>query len=91
MARKYSLYDAKARLSSIVRMVREGGTAVITVHGKPAAELRPVRPESAGYETRLERLVAEGVVTPAARARRGQLRAVARRPGALARFLADRD
>ncbi|MGQ0766652.1 MAG: type II toxin-antitoxin system Phd/YefM family antitoxin, partial [Gemmatimonadota bacterium] len=40
MAREFSLYEAKARLSALVRQVREGQTVVITVHGRPAAELR---------------------------------------------------
>ena len=90
MARKYSLYEAKAQLSALVRMVREGGTVVITVHGKPAAELRPVAPETSDYEARWARLVAEGVIQPA-QSKRPRFKAVAKRPGALARFLAERD
>lgn len=36
--RSFSLYDAKARFSEIVRMVREGTSVTVTVHGEPVAE-----------------------------------------------------
>ncbi len=40
-----SLSDAKARLSEVVRAVRNGGEeAIITVDGEPAARLVPVHP-----------------------------------------------
>lgn len=90
MRNTYSLYEAKARLSALVRMVREGRRVVITVHGEPVAELRPVEPEEAGLETRLARLEERGVLVrrdPDA----ARLQPVAKRPGALARFLAERE
>lgn len=41
MPKKYSLYEAKSKLSELVRQVREGGPPMtITVHGRPVAELR---------------------------------------------------
>lgn len=90
MTRRYSLYEAKARLSSLVRMVREGQHVVITVHGEPAVELRPVKPPPPDLATRLARLEERGVlvrrpVTAVA------LEPAARRPGVVARFLANRD
>ena len=45
MAEEYSIYDAKAKLSALVRQVREGRSFVITVHGQPVAELRPIEPK----------------------------------------------
>ncbi len=86
----YSLYEAKAKLSAIVRQVREGRRVVITVHGEPAVELRPVEKTADGLEARLARLEEGGVLLrrdPTA----VRLEAVAKRPGALARFLAERD
>ena len=86
----YSLYEAKAKLSAIVRQVREGRPVVITVHGEPAVEIRPVEKTEGGLEARLARLEERGVLLrrdPAA----AQLASVAKRPGALARFLAERD
>jgi prevent-host-death family protein len=86
----YSLYEAKAHLSALVRQVREGHRVIITVHGRPAVELRPVGPEAADWRDRLAELAERGVLVrrdPAATT----LKPLARRPGALRRFLADRD
>ena len=86
----YSLYEAKAKLSAIVRQVREGRRVVITVHGEPAVEMRPVEKTADGLAARLATLEEHGVLLrrdPAA----VRLEAVAKRPGALARFLAERD
>lgn len=44
MSRQVSLTDAKARLSEVVRSVRRGEEAVITVDGEPAVRLVPVHP-----------------------------------------------
>ena len=95
MRDEYSLYDAKARLSALIRQVREGRTIVITVHGQPAAELRPIEklPLQQTLEQRLAEMEARGEVTPAVR-KPGTavgLRTVARRPGALKRFIKDRE
>ena len=95
MAREYSLYEAKAKLSALVRQVREGRSVVITVHGKPAAELRPVGPAAVNQSNveRHEELKAKGLITPASM-RPADARAWpigARKPGALKRFLKERD
>lgn len=85
----YSLYEAKARLSEIVRMVREQGrTITISYHGEPVAEVRPIA-AAVGIGARLRELEASGQLTPA-KAKDFPLAPVAKRPGALKRFLADR-
>lgn len=85
----YSLYDAKAQLSAIVRQVREGQPVIVTVHGKPAVEIRAVPSVKAGIDARLSQMAERGVLvrskTPG-----GQLHAIARRPGTLDRFLKER-
>jgi prevent-host-death family protein len=95
MPDEYSLYEAKARLSSLVRQVREGRSIIITVHGVPAAELRPVdpnvRPQT--LDERLAELDARGVVAPS---RRSPADADAfpvgpKVRGGLKRFLEERD
>lgn len=48
MSDTYSLYEAKAKLSAIVRRVREGCRAIVTVHGKPVAEIRQSKLTSLG-------------------------------------------
>jgi prevent-host-death family protein len=84
----YSTYDAKARFSELLRQVRSGRSVTITYRGEPVAELRPIQP-AGSTEARIQRLTERGLVTPRPVGR--ELAPVARRPGALARFLADRD
>lgn len=60
--------ELRADLSRFVRRVREGEEIVVTDRGKPVARLVPVSGES-----KLERLIREGVVTPAPRPWRGKL------------------
>jgi prevent-host-death family protein len=86
---RYSTYEAKARFSELLRKVRNGRSITITYHGEPVAELRPVAPAE-GTEARIRRLVERGLVTPAPKGPHG-LEPVVRRPGALQRFLAERD
>lgn len=84
----YSTYDAKARFSELLRKVRGGRSVTITYRGKPVAEVRPIDlPGST--EARIERLTERGLVT--SKPVRRELAPVARCPGALDRFLKDRD
>lgn len=87
---EYSLYEAKAKLSAIVRRVREGHTVVVTVHGEPAVEIRPLTKKEQSFEERYAELVAQGRIIPA-RSKRRSFKMIARRPGALKRFLEERD
>lgn len=96
MRRKtYSLYEAKSKLSQAVREAREGYRVVVTVHGKEAVELKPIEATELKetLDQRIERLTREGVISPAKISPRtkGLFPVIARRPGALKRFLASRD
>lgn len=86
----YSLYEAKARLSALVRQVREGRRVIITVHGKPAVELRPFHAKAGGIDARIADLTARGILAPA-QDPRAPLKVGPKRPGALKRFLESRD
>lgn len=87
----FSLYEAKARLSEIIRLVRNGRRVTITYRGKGVAQVVPMeRGTQESLEQRLSLLEQEAVVTRAGR-RLGSLAPVARRPGALKRFLEDRE
>lgn len=89
MRKSYSLYEAKARFSAIVREVRNGQPVTLTVYGVPVAEIRPVTPVPAGIRTRLADLAGRGVlIRPLTKGPVAKV--VARRPGTLARFLAER-
>ncbi|MEK7667824.1 MAG: hypothetical protein AAB409_04175, partial [Gemmatimonadota bacterium] len=63
---------------------------VVTVRGQPVAEIRPVPVVDGGLAARWANLVERGVVTRRERST-PRLRPIARRPGALSRFLQDRD
>lgn len=84
----YSTYDAKARFSELLRKVRSGRSITITYRGEPVAVLRPIEP-STNTETRIGQLEDRGMVSPCP-ARRG-FAPIAKRPGALRRFLEERD
>lgn len=93
MKRVYSLYEAKAKLSEIIRQVRERRQSVtVSYRGRPVAEIRPIdeRADATALERRLGELAARGAISPPTD-RAVELRAIAKRPGALARFLEERD
>jgi prevent-host-death family protein len=91
MRKTYSLYEAKAKFSELIRQVRERGTSfTVSYHGEPVAEIRPLESEPAKtIEQRLKMLEERGVLSRG----RGvpRFRRIARRPGALRRFLEERD
>ena len=90
--KEYSLYEAKAKLSELIRMVRERKTPItITYHGKAVAEIRPIESEvddEDPMEKRERELIAMGALIPAEGPFR--IRPVANRPGALKEFLEER-
>jgi len=90
MSATYSLYEAKAKFSQLIRQVREGRTVTITYRGTPVAELRPPPPPSVTLEERLKELREAGWITPARGPIPTEWKPIAVRPGALDRFLADR-
>ena len=85
----YSLYEAKAKLSAIVRQVREGHPVVITLHGEPAVEIRVVAAARKGIGAKLERMAEHGSLVRA-EGPRPAFRTLVRRPGALKHFLDER-
>ena len=84
------MYEAKARFSEIVRKVRAGQRIVIAYRGKQVAEIRPLGEREGTLQSRLERLAEEGLVSKAGPPR-GRLVPLARKRGALARFLESRE
>lgn len=86
----YSTYEAKARFSEIIRKVRAGHRIVIAYRGQEVAEIRPIQAREEGLEASLSRLEDEGVLSRR-RGPAGPLRALAKNPGALRRFLASRE
>ncbi len=89
MPSTYSTYEAKAKFSEIMRRVRNGERVIVSYHGKEVAEIRPVE-ESRPLAAALRDLEDEGILSPAP-TESGDLAPLARRPGALARFLESRE
>lgn len=85
----YSTYDAKARFSEVMRLVREGRTVTVTYQGEPVAEIRPIGRRD-GTAARMEWLRSRGVLTTPARPA-PVLAPVAPRPGGVRRFLEERN
>ena len=90
MALEYSIYEAKARFSEVIRKVREGKTVTVSHRGEPVAEIHAIRRRrTPTLDERLHDLERSGALVHSAIPRR-TFRAVERRPGALSRFLAER-
>lgn len=88
----YSLYEAKAKLSEIIRRVRERGeTVTLSYRGEPVAEIRPLPPAGDDAERALAKLEREGVVVPAAKPGAAWPAPRVRRAGAVDRFIEERD
>lgn len=90
MSETYSTYEAKAKLSEILRKVESGRTITISRRGRPIAEIRPLPGGPAVLADRVRDLTEQGILT-APSGDRAKLHPLAERPGALGRFLADRD
>ncbi len=90
MAQVYSAYEAKAKFSEVLRRVQAGQRVIIAYRGKEVAEISPLVTDRSSLEGSLERLEDLGVVTRAPKTPRA-LRTLAKRPGALKRFLESRD
>ena len=86
----YSVYEAKARFSEVIRQVREGKTVTVSYRGEPVAEIRPTPPpERETLESRLDALERKGVLVRSG-TRWTHAASAEQRPGALERFLAER-
>ncbi|MBN2497873.1 MAG: type II toxin-antitoxin system prevent-host-death family antitoxin [Deltaproteobacteria bacterium] len=88
MPREYSAYEAKAKFSEIIRKVQQGQRFFISYRGRRVAEIGPVE-QGTSTEQHLDKLEQQGVIEPPRG--RSDLAPLTRRPGALARFLAERE
>jgi prevent-host-death family protein len=60
--KKASITEAKNNLSALIDSVKGGSPVLIVDRGRPVARLEPVTTAAADDDTRLARLVREGVV-----------------------------
>ena len=89
----YSTYEAKTKFSELLRKVRQGGRVVITFHGEPVAEIRPI--EKLGRDARRAALPDSNAKARSRRRRSHQQEESGNRsltdPAPCRRFLDDRD
>jgi prevent-host-death family protein len=90
MARTYSAYEAKAKFGEILRRVRAGQRIFIAYRGEKVAEIRAIEPRKPTLADWLRQLEEEGALAPS-HGRPGFLKPLARKRGALARFLEARE
>jgi prevent-host-death family protein len=82
----YSIYQAKARFSEIIRMVKAKRRVIISERGVPVAEIIPfTTDQSEKLADRITRLTQSGSIVPGKEPFRFQMRA--NHPGAVKRFL----
>ena len=86
----YSTTEAKSRFSKVISHVREGKTIKITYRGEPVAEIRPIQNAAQPIEERLDELERRGVLERA-KGPRTPMKVGKHIPGALQRFLDDRN
>jgi prevent-host-death family protein len=91
MPKTYSTYEAKARLSELIDRVRKGDIVTITHRGEPVAEVSPITQSNTSIEMRLDELRRQGIVSISAGEAKGELKPLARKPGALRRFIDSRE
>ena len=75
----------------MIRLVREGRTVQVSYHGKPVAEIRPIEGKKKTIEEHFDDLERRGIVSPPAEPGPFVPGPVAHRPGALQRFLDERE
>lgn len=87
MSHIYSIYDTKAHLSRLLKMVQKGREIVITERGKAIAKIVPCQEETT--DERIKRMITHGLIragNPAIK-----LTPLGHRPGAVTRFIRDRE
>ena len=62
MKTTYSIYEAKAKLSEIIRLVRKNRNVTITYHDEPVAQIVPIDLKPQSLEDQFIRLEKEGVL-----------------------------
>lgn len=94
MEKKYSIYEARAKFSELVRTVLATGSALITQRGKPVIRVIPYQASPADFEERLTHLAQVGKARLATSHFCDLLDATKGlqvKPGAVQRFLKERD
>lgn len=87
MSKSFSVYEAKSKLSELLRLVKSGVSVIVTERGKPIAQLNPI-PTDDTFEAKYEGLIKSGAVKPR---QKGLFPKGKKVKGALSTFLKDRE
>lgn len=90
MAKMYSVYETKARLSEILRLVKSGKEVVVSERGVPIAKILPFKEEEQSFASRMDQLKQSGQVQTRKKAQVFE-EGDEKKPGLLSRFLKERD
>ena len=92
MKSEYSIYEAKSKFSQILRLVKTSRNVTITERGVPIARIS-IYSEPKSLEMRLEEMLAQGRLIRPKILLSQTLKALKthKRPGALVRFLEERE
>ena len=88
MARPYPVHEAKAKLSEILRRVKQGRSVTISERGREVARVVPIA-TPLNLAARLDALQHDGIVVPG-RGAPSTIRPIIRKRGGLRRFLQSR-
>jgi prevent-host-death family protein len=88
---QFSVATAKAKLSLLIRAAQDRKEVVITDRGRPVARLVPYAREEETLDQRFEALRGRGLLEGGGGSTRDPWPPATPVPGALARFLAERD
>ena len=87
----YTAYEAKAKLSELLRHVQAGRSVRVTLRGETVAEVRPIPSEDVSFAEHLRHLEREGVLIAAKKPVPLAFPALQHVPGAVQRFLDERE
>lgn len=89
MKNSYSIYEAEAKFSEMMQLVRSGTTVEITHDSEPVAEISPVGKAKVSIEEHFKDLEERGILIPV-KGKRRPFKAIGERPGAVKRFIEER-
>jgi prevent-host-death family protein len=88
MIPEYSIYDTKAHLSKVLKIVKSGQEVIVTERGEPIAKLIPFLKKEETFEERIKRMEKEGtLIRPKGKP---NFQVGKRVPGGLEQFLEER-
>ena len=90
MERIYSIYEAKTKLSELLRFIKNSGRAIITDRGRPVAQVLSLDEKPKNLKERIKVLEQSGLLSKSS-GKISNIQPIKRVRGGLKRFLDERD